>query len=347
MARYDAVADLSFRVDDVTLDQTRMDTSSGFERVTTTITLGGPADGRGEDVTYDTPDHERLVRAGPPDLAGDYTLAEFSRALDDTDLWPDPPEREVSRHYRRWAYESAALDAALRQNDLSFGDALDTDYDPVRFVVSTRLTGDPPDASKVREWLDIDPDSEFKLDATPDWSPDLCAELADTGAVRVVDLKGHYEGTDVDNPGDPDFYARILDSFPDAIIEDPALTDDTLAVLADDQSRVSFDAPITSVQSVRDLPFEPDVLNVKPSRFGTVESLLEFIDHADEHDIDLYGGGQFELGVGRDHLHALASLFYPDSPNDVAPAEYNRPEPASGLPKSPLSPPTDPRGLDW
>ena len=39
--------------------------------------------------------------------------------------------------------------------------------------------------------------------------------------------------------------------------------------------------------------------------------------------MELYGGGQFELGVGRDQIEALASLFYPDGPNDVAPREYH------------------------
>ena len=51
----------------------------------------------------------------------------------------------------------------------------------------------------------------------------------------------------------------------------------------------------------------------------------------------LYGGGQFELGVGRGQIQLLASLFHPDAPNDVAPGGYNDPEPASGLPRSPLA----------
>jgi hypothetical protein len=32
----------------------------------------------------------------------------------------------------------------------------------------------------------------------------------------------------------------------------------------------------------------------------------------------------------------LASVFYPDTPNDVAPGVYNEGEPRSGLPHSPL-----------
>ena len=45
--------------------------------------------------------------------------------------------------YRRWAYESAALDLALRQNGMSLHEALGREPRPVNFVVSLRL-GEPP-----------------------------------------------------------------------------------------------------------------------------------------------------------------------------------------------------------
>lgn len=61
----------------------------------------------------------------------------------------------------------------------------------------------------------------------------------------------------------------------------------------------------------------------------------------------MFGGGQFELDVGREHIHAIASLFYPDAPNDVAPTAYNDPDPSGELPSSPLSPPVSSQGLAW
>ena len=73
-------------------------------------------------------------------------------------------------------------------------------------------------------------------------------------------------------------------------------------------------------------------------------SLLDAIDHSDASGISMYGGGQFELGVGRAHIQTLASLFYPEAPNDVAPGEYNEGGPRPGLPQSPLPAP-DRRGL--
>jgi len=349
MTLYECLADLPVRVDSVDLERRERDTSSGFTRVTTTVVLrGGGCVGRGEDVTYDTEDHDALQGAGPPDLGGAADFDEFSAALEERSLFPEPPVRETARHYRRWAVESAALDLALRQADADLGSVLDRDYDSLRFVVSTRLDAEdgPPTAGRVRRWLDVDPDLEFKLDPTPAWTADLVEELAATDAVRVLDFKSQYEGTAVDNPPDAELYRMILDGFPDAVAEDPGLTEATRPLFESERSRVSWDYPITGVESVRDLPFEPSWLNVKPSRFGTVESLLDTLEYCLERDVSLYGGGQFELGVGRAHVQALASLFYPEGPNDVAPRGYNDPDPSADLPSSPLAP-GEPRGLDW
>jgi hypothetical protein len=61
----------------------------------------------------------------------------------------------------------------------------------------------------------------------------------------------------------------------------------------------------------------------------------------------MYGGGQFELGYGRGQVQALASVFYADGPNDVAPGVYNEPVPRAGGPGSPLAPPERPAGFSW
>jgi L-alanine-DL-glutamate epimerase-like enolase superfamily enzyme len=347
MNGYDAIADLPIAITDCDLRRLEGETTSEFTRVSTEIRLSGRGHtGVGEDVTYETAHHDALQRTGPPPLEGKYDLDTFSEIVGDLDLFPDDePEREDFRHYRRWGFESAALDLALKQADESLADGLGTSYDPVRFVVSTRL-GDPPTTDRVESLLAEDPNREFKLDATPEWDDDLVATLADTDAVRIVDLKAHYEGTDVDSPADPDLYRRILDGFPDAIVEDPAVTDETEPILADHWDRLSWDAPFHDVSDLEDLP-ETGCLNLKPSRFGSVESLLEAIEHARTHGKDVYFGGQFELGAGREHLHAFASLVCPDAPNDVAPRGYNDPEYDGPLPASPLDPPTKPTGLEW
>ncbi|WP_224334520.1 hypothetical protein [Haloprofundus halobius] len=339
MALYDRLSDLPLVVDDTSRSRRERATSSGFTRATTVFALLGDGEtGRGEDVTYDAKDHDALADAPAFDFTGEYTVAEFSAMLDETDLFPTKePERETGHHYRRWAVESAALDLALKQAETTLGEAVGREYDPVRFVVSTRLDGeDGPSADRVEELLTAYPGTEFKLDPTSDWDDDLVADLADTEAVRILDLKGYYSGTTVDQDADPDLYERIFSGFPDAVVEDPAVNDETEAMLERERHRLSWDAPITGVESVESLPFEPRWLNVKPSRFGTVESLLETVEYAEERDISLYGGGQFELGVGRPQIQQLASLFYPDGPNDVAPGEYNDPEVPTAAPTSPL-----------
>lgn len=346
---YDSVADLDLRIDGYDLTRHERDTSSGFTRTTTVVTLHGEDEtGHGEDVTYDADDHEPLHGA-PPEfpLTGEYTLDEISKHLADIDLFlGEEPGQAIFRNYRRWAFESAALDLALKQADTHLAAQLGRDYDPVRFVVSTRLE-DPPTGDRVIDWLELNPDLEFKLDPTSDWTPDIVDRLAATGAIRTLDLKGQYHGTTVDQPPDPDLYELVIDGFPDALIEDPAITTETRPLLEDHTERVTWDYPITGVESVHGLPWEPDWLNIKPSRFGSVRSLLETIDYCAGEGISAFGGGQFELDVGREHIHALASTFYPDAPNDVAPTAYNDPEPTRGLPSNPLTPPADPRGLDW
>ena len=86
-------------------------------------------------------------------------------------------------------------------------------------------------------------------------------------------------------------------------------------------------------------------MNIKPSRFGPIANLLATIEFCRAHRIALYGGGQTELGVGRDHIQALASLFYAASANDVAPREYNLGEARPGLPQSPLPAPAPVAGI--
>jgi hypothetical protein len=348
MSAYARLADLPLRVDATTRTRCERDTSSGFVRETTVFELHGDDQvGRGEDVTYDREDHDALADAESLVPTGEFTFDEFSAALDDVDLFPTKePEQPSAHHYRRWGVESAALDLALRQADTDFASALGRARDPVRFVVSTRL-GDPPTIDRVEAIRDRHLDLGLKLDPTSDWTDALVADLASTGAVRLLDLKGHYVGTTVDQAPDPALYERVIEGFPDAVIEDPALVEETRSLVEPVRDRVSWDAPITGVESVRDLPFEPRWLNVKPSRFGTVESLLETIEYAKERDVRLYGGGQFELDVGRDHVQTLAATFYPDAPNDVAPGGYNLPDLPEDLPGSPLVPGDDPRGLGF
>ena len=339
---YDAVAALPLVVDGYELEHHERSPSADFTRRTTVFALQGDGEtGRGEDVSYEPEDHESLAASDPFDLSFEGTFGEFSERLDRTELFDDPPARESNRAYRRWAVESAALDLALRQSETNLGTVLERAYEPVRFVVSTRVES----MDRIDTLLEVNPDAEFKLDPEPDWDDDLFESLAALDRVRVLDLKGFYEGTTVDVPADPELYERTLETFPDAVVEDAFFTEETTPILEPHADRLSFDYPVHDVESVEALPVEVRWLNVKPSRFGTVESLLETRAWAEERDIAMYGGGQYELSVGRDHIQALASLFYPDGPNDVAPRDYNEDQPPRTLPRSPLEPGRSPVGL--
>ncbi|MFB6121431.1 MAG: hypothetical protein ABEJ68_09980 [Halobacteriaceae archaeon] len=349
MTLYERLADLPLVVEDCGFDLREAETSSGFTRTTTVVTLAGDGvRGHGEDVTYESESHYALVDA-PPDfgLAGEWTFEEFAARLDGVDLFPNhPPEQALARNYRRFAVESAALDLALRQADTDLASALDRSYDPLHFVASTRL-GEPPSPERVHALRDIVPGLEFKLDPTSAWTPELVSDLAATGAVRIVDLKGQYEGTEVDQPADRDLYELVIESFPEAIVEDPELTAETHPLVERHADRLSWDYPITGPESIDAQGLRPAWVNVKPSRFGAVEDLLATVERCERAGIGLYGGGQFELGVGRDHVQAFASALYPEAPNDVAPRAFNRPSPPPDLPASPLAPPERPRGLGW
>jgi L-alanine-DL-glutamate epimerase-like enolase superfamily enzyme len=309
-----------------------------FTRKTTVIRLEGVGEeGLGEDVTYDGPEQEAQQARGPMlQLAGEWTVDSFSRHLETQPLFEREPERHDYVDYRRWAFESAALDLALRQAGTSLGAAVGRDARPVTFVSSGGL-GAPPSTSQLRAFLALYPTLRFKLDARPDWTDEIFDELRDLGCVDSIDLKGQYTGTVVDNPPDPELYRRVLEAFPEAWIEDPALTPETERLLEPHADRVTWDATIHSVADIEALRWPPRTVNVKPSRFGTIERLFAAYEYCQARGIGAYGGGQWELSVGRGQIQLLASLFHPDTPNDVAPGGYNAAEPVEGLPTSPLT----------
>jgi hypothetical protein len=344
---YDFVFDLSLEIESYELEPLDLAISPEFTRKTTVIRLrGGGHEGVGEDVTYSAPDQEALQAEGPSlPLPGSHTVDSFSQLLDRLALWPSGPGLEQFRPYRRWAYESAALDLALRQADTSLHEKLVLDPYPVTFVSSMRL-GDPASTEPLQRWLDLYPALRFKLDPTSSWDDALVSALVDTAAVDTLDLKGAYEGTPVDQPPEPTLYARVAMAFPQAWIEDPKLTEETDPILEPHRSRITWDAPIHSVADINGLPFPPRMLNFKPSRFGSVRALFDAYEHCLDNDIGVYGGGQFELGPGRGQIQYLASIFHPDTPNDVAPAAYNG-EPRLGLPTSPLTPAPSKTGFRW
>jgi len=356
MASYDAIAGLPVEIDSVEFEGLEL-VLGEFERLTTIVKLrGGGHEGIGEDVTYDAIDHVAQQGHGPPKgLAGSYEFDELSRLLGETDLFPaSAPERDVSREYRRWAFESAALDLALRQAGTNLAEAVGREPKPLTFVSSMRLSGfgseERSSIEPLLARLAVYPALRFKLDPFNDWDDELIAALVQTGAVDSLDLKGFYKGTPVDVVTDPELYAKLIEAFPEAWLEDPDVTEETKPLLDPVSEWVTWDAPIHSVADIEAMPWSPPkTVNVKPSRFGPISNLFAAYDYCEERGIGAYGGGQTELGQGRGQIQYLASIFHPDTPNDVAPGGYNDPAQATkpGLPSSPLEPAIEPLGFRW
>ena len=348
MSYYTRLENLPLKIESYELEPHELQVSSGMNRLTTEVVLtGGGHEGRGEDVSYGDED-QLALQAAPRDLPLAFagTFGEFSNLIGSLDTFPKPPTSEDYRNYRRWAFESAALDLALRQAGVSFDQAVGNPYQPVRFVLSLRL-GEPPSFDRVGDWLTAVPSLEFKLDAESSWSRELMTRLAETSSVESIDLKGLYHGSPVDQPPDPELYAAVLELFPTQWIEDPAIDDDTRAIITPALDRVTWDAPIHSVADIKALEHTPRGLNIKPSRFGALSELLAAVEFCEQHQIQMYSGGQFELSVGREQLHAIASAFFPEGPNDVAPVEFHSGVPSPDVPTSPLAPPVDPQGFRW
>jgi hypothetical protein len=319
-----------------------------FERVTTHVRLvGAGADGLGEDVSIHVEDGTSLHETQPAlPLAGEWTLAGFCDHLATLDPWVRPPEWKAARRYRNWAFESAALDLALRQAGRSLHEVLGLEPRPVRFVNSLGL-GEQPSIEPVRRRLARSPSVRFKLDAEATWAPALVDAVAATGAVDTIDFKGHY-GFEVRDPEALGaLYDHVLAAFPDALLEDPHDLPEVARRLRDHVERVSYDAPIHSAGEIGATPLPARVVNVKPSRIGSLPALFEVYARCAREQRPMYGGGMGELGVGRGQIELLAALFHADAPNDVAPSAYNEDDPTCALPASPLPPRPAATGFRW
>jgi L-alanine-DL-glutamate epimerase-like enolase superfamily enzyme len=300
--------------------------------------------GRGEEGVGEqvgTPDAQTSLRASSFPLTGEWeTLADFLAHLDTIEMWPEPPEYELQRNWRRWTFESAALDLALRQSSTSLPEVLGRTAQPVTFVNSFGL-GDPPDIDKVANRRARHPTVGFKLDVSPSWTQEIMDRIAAVEGVATIDFKGQYGLEVKDQNALLAMYERTLATFTGAVFEDPHDEPAVLELLTPIADRVSYDAPITSVESIGMTPLTVRIVNIKPCRVGRLQELSRLYAHCESAGIQMYNGGMGELGVGRGQAQLLASLFHAGAPNDIAPSGYNLEEPPPDLPPSPLDPSPD------
>jgi L-alanine-DL-glutamate epimerase-like enolase superfamily enzyme len=333
MSLWPRIADLELAVERVGYD--RLEPGPGFGDAHTNRLVrlsGGGAEGLSEDIT--------LFMGDPPALAlaGEWTLASFCDHLHGLEQWPDgPPEWAMATRWRNWAYESAALDLALQQAGQPLHEVLGLTPLPVTYVNSLGL-GDPPDAGTILRRLERYPGLRFKLDAAATWTPEVIDALVGTGAVHTIDFKGQY-GLEVEDAAAlARVYEWLVEAFPEALLEDPHDLPEITPLVRERATRVAYDAPIATVADLDATPIPANVFNIKPTRVGRLETLLELYAECERRGALLYGGGMGELGVARGQIQLLASLFSPGGPNDIAPPGFNALEPAAGLPLSPLDP---------
>lgn len=336
MTLWPRIADLELAVERVGYDVLEPGPGFGDAHASRLVRFtGAGAEGLGEDIT--------LFMGGDAldfDLAGEWTLAGFCDHLHGLDQWPHgPPEShwEMAARFRNWAFESAALDLALRQAGQPLHVVLGRTPRPVSYVNSLGL-GDPPDADMILRRLERYPELRFKLDAAATWTPEVIDALVGTGAVHTLDFKGQY-GLEVEDVAAlARVYEWLLEAFPEALLEDPHDLPEIAPLVEPHAARVAYDAPITTVADLDARPLPATIFNIKPSRVGRLEALLDLYAECERRGALMYGGGMGELGVARGQIQLLASLFSPDGPNDIAPPGFNALEPEAGLPVSPLEP---------
>ena len=336
-----AVKDLPVAIESWSFESLVPKGAVGLEDYTTTqLRLRGRGEeGIGEQVGL--PDAQESLRASDYPLTGEWaTLADFLAHVDTIEMFPEPPEYELQRNWRRWTFESAALDLALRQAATSLPEVLGRTPRPVTFVTSFGL-GDPPEIDKVANRRAMHPTVGFKLDVAPSWTQQIMDRVAAVEGVATIDFKGQYGLEVEDEAALLTMYERTVTTFTEAVFEDPHDHPAVLELLAPIADRVSYDAPITGVESIAATPVDVGIVNVKPCRVGRLEELGRLYAHCESAGIQMYNGGMGELGVGRGQAQLLASLFHPGAPNDIAPSSYNLEEPPPGLPASPLDPAPD------
>ena len=145
--------------------------------------------------------------------------------------------------------------------------------------------GEPSTTERLRAWLEHYPTLRFKLDATArlDRGADRRARGRPARSTRSTSRASTTERS-VDTVPDPELYERVVAGLPDAWLEDPALTPETEAVLEPHHERVTWDAVIHSVGDIEALRWPPRTVNVKPSRFGSVERLFAAYDYCAAHE---------------------------------------------------------------
>ena len=253
------------------------------------------------------------------------------------------------RDYRRWAFESAAADLALRQAGplARRGARARAAADQLRRLAAARRAAEPRagDAAGSRPTRACSSSSTTRPRGTTSCSRRSSA----TGAVESIDFKGAYKGTPVDVD---DGSRRSTGAAPRASRRRGSRIPDLTGPAADEalrphRDRITWDAPIHGVADIEELPFQPRTINVKPSRIGTWKELLRHlrvVRRARHHQLRR----RPVRARRRPRPDPVPRVDLPrrTSRTTSRPSGYDWAEfPETGLPASPLPPDLEPTGF--
>lgn len=273
-------------------------------RPTGVVTLAaGELRGSGEHVAFAVSE-QRAFR--------DEVVPRVPRGRGRLDAFVDAIRALTTKPYERAALEAAAIDLALRQARTNCARLVAVEPRPARYVLSFGVTPDPLAAIAAAAAGDLD----VKLDVDPRWDERTLAALAASGRVVVVDWKGG---------GARDDHERLHAALPNALIEDPDPAGAPWS--AGLRARLAADAAVASAVDVDAAAVPPAAVNVKPARMGGVLEALDAAARCARLGRDVYFGGMWEVGPGRQQLRVLAALVAPDGPNDIAPLTQAGPRP--------------------
>ena len=98
----------------------------------------------------------------------------------------------MMRRWRNWAFESAALDLALNQAGRALHEAVGPAA-PRPCASSTRSAwATRPASTRSAAGSTTTRACASSSTRPPAWTPELIDEVAATGAVEIIDFKGHY-----------------------------------------------------------------------------------------------------------------------------------------------------------
>ena len=265
-------------------------------RPTGVVTLvAGELRGSGEHVAF-TVAEQRTFR--------DAVVPRVPRGRGRLDAFVEAIHALTTKPYERAALEAAAIDLALRQARTNCARLIGVEPRPARYVLSFGPTPDPLAAIAAAAAGELD----VKLDVDPRWDEHTLAALATSGRVAVLDWKGG---------GAREDHERVHAALPNAFIEDPDPAGAPWS--AGLCARLAADSAVTRAADVTAAAVTPAAVNLKPARMGGVLEALEAAARCARFGRDVYWGGMWEVGPGRQQLRVLAALLAPEAPNDIAP----------------------------